>query len=332
MLESESDKIVSYIIHSLNLPQNSVRVSHEVLISPDYPIRIDIMIEENQHRYYVEIKKRLTLQALEQVTLQQALLKNEIPPGMATFIIATPIIPEVFHELAYKTGINLIKLPHNLIVSDKNKISTSKTKLTADKSWRVVTRLLKEKTISIRQIALQEGISYGLSHKVVRELLDSHIATKDEYYIRISDVSSLLNIVAWERSLKKLKIDEFWLPHENAHTAAREITHVSEDQKIPFACNSFTAAGIYTGYAVKHNEVHFYLNKEHLSFFKSNYGEPSGSVKAVVYHPDRDILFQSRIIEGIQVTSPGQTLLDIAGMGYSGINLAKQMVEIFDHL
>jgi len=69
-----------------------------------------------------------------------------------------------------------------------------------------------------------------------------------------------------------------------------------------------------------------------LTSFKNQYEETSGSIRAVVYRPDRDVMRNSNTIEGVKVTSPGQTLLDIAGMGYSGITLAKNMVEIFDKL
>ena len=120
-------------------------------------------------------------------------------------------------------GIQLIQLPYNLLVHQKNFTPSSKGKITADKSWRVVTRLLKEKATSIRQISVKEGISYGLSHKVIQELLDSHIASKDDYLIRISDISPLLNIIAWERNLKKLKIDEISQPLISNYLATAEI-------------------------------------------------------------------------------------------------------------
>jgi hypothetical protein len=282
--------------------------------------------------YIIELKKRLSLQTFSQVALQQALLKNELSNYRNIFVIAANVITSEYQSLAEKMGIQLIQLPYNLLVHQKNFTPSSKGKITADKSWRVVTRLLKEKATSIRQISVKEGISYGLSHKVIQELLDSHIASKDDYLIRISDISPLLNIIAWERNLKKLKIDEFWLPHENIHPAAQELSYVSEEQGINLVFNSFTAAGLYTGYAVKHDELHFYLEKEQLTSFKNQYEETSGSIRAVVYRPDRDVMRNSNTIEGVKVTSPGQTLLDIAGMGYSGITLAKNMVEIFDKL
>lgn len=328
--DNEYEKIIDYILSSLSISRDSTAVSLEEPITTDSPVRADVVIRDTKATYFVEITKRLSLSALSRVTLQQALMRSESPDNV--FIIAANVIPSDFHSLAQKTDIKLIQLPHNLTVYQKKTGSSSKGKLTADKSWRVVTRLLKEKSISIRQISIQEGISYGLSHKVIQELLDSHVAIKDEYTIRMADISPLLNIIAWERNMKKLKIDEFWLPHEEVHIAAQELSRVSEEQGIDLAFNSFTAAGLYTGYAIKHDEIHLYIDKKHLSFLKNIYEEICGSIRAVVYNPDRDIMAQSKIIEGVRVTSPSQTLLDISGMGYSGVTLAKKMVEIFDSL
>lgn len=328
----ESEKIIDFIHHSLGISRGSSTVTLEKRISDEYPVYADIVIKENSINFIIELKKRLSLQAFSQVTFQQALLKNELSDDRNVFVIAANVIPSEYQSLAKKMGIQLIQLPYNLLVHQKNLTSTSKGKLTADKSWRVVSRLLKDKTISIRQISVIEGISYGLSHKVIQELLDSHIASKDGYLIKISDISPLLNIIAWERNMKKLKIDEFWLPHDTAHSAAQELSYVSEKQGINLVFNSFTAAGLYTGYAVKHDELHFYIDKEQLPFFKKQYEEISGSIRAVVYRPDRDVMRNSNKIEGVRITSPSQTLLDIAGMGYSGITLAKSMVELFDKL
>lgn len=330
--DSENEKIIDYILSILEISRESVTISREVPIDNDSPVLADIVIEDTIITYYIEIKKRLSVQALSQITLYQALIRNETPEKKAVFIIAASVIPSEFHTIAEKTGIKLIQLPHPLVVSQKNLSPTSKGKITADKSWRVVTRLLKEKCISIRQISIQEKISYGLAHKVIQELLESHIATKEEYCIRISDISPLLNIIAWERNMKKLQQDEFWLPHDQAHAAAQELSQVGENQGIWLVFNSFTAAGLYTGYAQKHDEVHLYMQSSNLSFLKNTYSGQKGAVRAVVYRPDREIMTNSRIIEGVRVTSPAQTLLDIAGMGYSGITLAKKMVEIFDRL
>ncbi len=226
----------------------------------------------------------------------------------------------------------MIQLPHNLTIPRITNQYAPKGKITAEKSWRIICRLLKVKTSSIRQLALKENISYGLAHKVIQELLDSDIAIKNANIIQIKDISPLFNIIAWERNTRKLQVNEFWLPHQDFHSAAQELIEVGMKHGFELVCNSFTAAGLYTGYAMKHDEIHFYIDKEYIPFLQNTYEDKTGRIKAVVYLPDRDVSKSSKNIEGIQVTSPGQTLLDIAGMGYSGINLAKKMVEIFDRL
>jgi len=43
--------------------------------------------------------------------------------------------------------------------------------------------------------------------------------------------------------------------------------------------------------------------------------------------PDRDVFGDAREKEGVLIVSPSQTLLDIAGLGYSGRDITKAMVE-----
>jgi hypothetical protein len=55
-------------------------------------------------------------------------------------------------------------------------------------------------------------------------------------------------------------------------------------------------------------------------------------VRAFIYTPDRDIFSDVREIELVRVTSPAITLLDLAGLGYSAMDLTKVMAEKYDSL
>jgi len=46
-----------------------------------------------------------------------------------------------------------------------------------------------------------------------------------------------------------------------------------------------------------------------------------------LYTPDRDVFDGARELEGVKVVSPAQTLLDTAGLGYSGKDVTMKMVE-----
>ena len=119
--------------------------------------------------------------------------------------------------------------------------------------------------------------------------------------------------------------------------AARDITYMLSDQKVPFAFTGYTAGGLYTGYAVRQDAVYLYLDKKYLDLFTEIFKEPSielnrNSIRAWVYAPDRDVFTDTQQREGITVVSPAQTLLDLAGFGYSAMDLTKVMVDRYDTL
>lgn len=55
-------------------------------------------------------------------------------------------------------------------------------------------------------------------------------------------------------------------------------------------------------------------------------------IKARIYTPDRELFHNTRDIERVQLVSPAQTLLDLAGLGYSGRDITKAMVEKYASL
>ncbi|WP_304022002.1 hypothetical protein [Methanospirillum hungatei] len=323
---------MDFIVSTLGIQSKDAMISYEEPIITDTPVQSDILIQDPKWTYVIEVKKRVSIESFSYTALQKALIEKETSKKNYRFIIAATVIPQEIQLLAEKINVELVQLPHNLTIPQITDQYATKGKITAEKSWRVICRLLKEKRTSIRQLAVKEHVSYGLAHKVIQELLDSDIAIKNVNLIQIQDISPLFNVIAWERNTRKLQISEFWPPHQDFHSAAQELSDVGMKHGFELVCNSFTAAGLYTGYAMKHDEIHFYIDKEYIPFLLNTYTDKTGRIKAIVYLPDRDVSKSSKLIEGIRVTSPGQTLLDIAGMGYSGINLAKKMVEIFDRL
>ena len=202
------------------------------------------------------------------------------------------------------------------------------TKITSDKSWRVISRLLKEKTTSIRQLALMEKVSYGWAHATIQSLINQGIVIKKENYVSISDINKLLNGVAWERPFENLRVGEINLDYDSATRAATDISFILKNQNMKFAFTSYTAGGLYTGYAVRYDTIYLYLEKNEIDLFKETFKtEAKTGIKARIYAPDRDVFSDKMEIESIIVTSPAQTLLDLAGLGYSGLDITKAMVE-----
>ena len=192
---------------------------------------------------------------------------------------------------------------------------------------------MKERITSIRQLSLKENISYGWTHAVIQHLLNQEIVSKRGNHVEISNIDKLLNGVGWERPFENLNKTEMFLSYDNAHEAAKEITYMLTGKEIGFAFTSYTAGGLYTGYAMRHDSLYLYLDMDNMKFFNEvfkNYGEEG--IKVKIYGSDRNVFTDNRKMEDINVVSPSQALLDVAGLGYTGRNLAVEMVKRYESL
>jgi len=94
------------------------------------------------------------------------------------------------------------------------------------------------------------------------------------------------------------------------------------------AFTSFTAGAIYTNYSVRYDSVYLYLQREDFKKFSNTFAtNESSGIKIHLYRPDRSLWDDTRMLQGIPVVSPAQALLDLAGLGYSGRDLALRVVE-----
>jgi len=136
------------------------------------------------------------------------------------------VIPPREEVIAKKVDISFVLLPHTIRSStsiDTNGIANKNIKITSDKSWKVVARLLKEQTTSIRQLALKEHVSYGWAHATIQSLINQGIVIRKEKYVCISDINKLLNGVAWERPFENLRAEEINIEYDSAISAANDI-------------------------------------------------------------------------------------------------------------
>ena len=334
-LTDRSPKVVEFIRDALDLPTGSeildVANLYEIP-SQDLPFQPDIIFKAGGRLYFIEVVSRVaSLDTIARMHLLRELWRQKGPelPELILVIAARAIRPRE-EQLAKKLNIQVIHLPWIPDLPLKPEYRPSKSRLTTEKSWRVVSRLLKETSTSIRQLALREGVSYGWAHKIVGTLIEQKIVERTDSHVRIVDVKRLLNGIAWERPMKNLQIAEVSIDFGESIPAARNISCMLERQKIPFAFTGYTSGGLYTGYAVRQDAVSLYLEEKHLDLFKEFFGEPSGGgIRAWLYVPDRDVFTDARQIEGITVASPAQTLLDLAGLGYSAMDLTKAMVDMY---
>ncbi len=325
------EEILGILRAKLNLSDNAIISREQSFADAGLPIMTDLIIEDGSKIFLVEIKSRVTIDTIARLNLLKQVLKtrSEIKYASNLFpVVAGKVIPPREEALAKEVAITLVQLPHSIKLSTSEYSPKKRIKITSEKAWRVISRLLKERTTSIRQLALLEDVSYGWAHATIQSLISQGIVTKKGNYVSIFDVNKLLNGVAWERPFENLRATEITIDYNSAILAAQEISHALKIQESKFAFTSYTAGGLYTGYAVRHDAIYLYLEKKEFEFFKDVFGNRKNTgIKARIYLPDRVVFSDKREIESIIVTSPAQTLLDLAGLGYSGLDIAKVMVD-----
>ncbi|MFZ1127564.1 hypothetical protein [Methanoregula sp.] len=324
-----------YVRKQLGIPPDSRDLEPERLgnlydaLNVALPLQPDHIIQDRGKIYFIEIKKgSVTLDTLARMNLNRDLWQKKPDRPEVRLVLAAKTINKREEELARDLNIQIIKLPWAISSPKGQEYKSTNVRISSDKSWRIITRLLKEKNTSIRQLAIKENVSYGWTHKVIEILSEQNIVRKEGGYVTIADVKNLLNGVAWERPLKNLQEEELFVNFTGAHVAAQEITRALKEQKIPFAFTSYTSGGLYTSYAFRQDVICLYLEKGAIDQFKENFGTTQeNNVRAIIYTPDRDVFTHTQEKESIVIASPSQTLLDLAGLGYSAMDLTMAMVE-----
>jgi hypothetical protein len=326
----ENDQALIGIIRAnLNLSDGAVVIKEPIFKNAWSPIEVDLVIEDNAIKYFIEIKSKVRVDSIARLVLLKELLKKqEKDISKISLVIASKIIPPIVEEIAEQIGIKLVPIPHNIgITIHQYDYFPSKIKITSEKSWKVITRLLKERMTSIRQLSLIEKVSYGWAYATIQSLISQGIVSKKGNYVGVSDINKLLNGVGWERPFENLFVGEINIEYDDAFKAAQNLTYMLKNKGIKFAFTSYTAGGLYTGYVIRHDSVYLYLEKKEVDFFMKTFKADKQGIKARIYAHDRDVFYDVREKERVQVVSPSQTLLDLAGLGYSGRDITKSLVD-----
>lgn len=319
------DAIKEFLALKLGLSDDATFDKEVILQNTELPIRVDHVIEDRGNHYFVEIKSRASVNSIAQLVLLKEWLKEGGPREMR-FIVAGKQITENIKEVGKKMGIEVLELPYEMEIYGGKGLPTRKGKMTSEKSWRVISRLLKEKGISIRKLSIEENVSYAWSHATVQNLLSRGIASKKGNYVMIKDIPQLLNGIAWERPFEELFYDEIYVDYENVYQAGKALTEYLKKHNVPFSFTAYTAAGQYSGYGRRYDTLYMYIEKAKADKFKKEFGASAG-IKLRLYIPDRDVFTNSAEIDGIQVVSLEQVILDMSGLGYSGRDITKALVD-----
>lgn len=291
-----------------------------------YSIGPDLIIEDNNRIFIVEFKQKASWNALAQLTLYQRLLDS---PNI-TLVLAARVIPDNIREAADRIHIIILQLPYGVPVQkDEYK---PRGKFTSEKAWIIITYLLKERVCSIRSISQSENISYGWTHSVIKNLISRGIVEQRQNVVELVNIEGLINAVAWERPINDLKLGEINTSFEDHHNLARTLTQLSESWESDLVLGVYTAATLHYGYGIRHDVIYCYVSSnETFDRINKEIGEKetafTNRVKLIVLKSDRDVFRNAQIIDGVKVTSPEQTLLDVAGLGYSSKDIINDMVK-----
>lgn len=329
------EEIYDFISTKLDLSEN-YRIETKPIFEKTWtPLKVDLVIKDNIKLFLVEIKSKPRVETISKlVTIKEIFIKQKRDIKNYYFVIVGKVFPPHIIEMAKLLNIKLIEIPKKMKINiPKYDIFKHRIKVSSEKSWKIITRLLKEKSASIRQLSIKEDISYGWAYDTIQNLIQQGIVEKKDTYVKIVDIDKLLNGIAWERPFETLKKEEINLEYNKTHKAAKDISKMLNQKNIKFAFTSFTAGGLYTGYAIRMDSIYIYLNRDERDFFKKIFKTPKkDGIKAQIYLPDRDVFSETKKIEQIVVVSPSQALLDLAGLGYGGRDLAIAMVDKYANL
>ncbi|MEA3557736.1 MAG: hypothetical protein U9R75_00610 [Candidatus Thermoplasmatota archaeon] len=274
----------------------------------------------------MEIRKKADLDAFSRIALFQRIL----PSDEYYLIIASRIISRKLLDLAERLSIRFVQIPSGVKLGDLKVKKQPKGKITSIKSWRVFTRVLLEEITSIRNISIKESISYAWTHRSVNTMLNLEIFEKEGDLIKIGNVEKALDLTAMERPMQELKMNEVSIPDD---LDPMDISLNLNSLGIEHAFTCYTSGTLYSGYGTRHDSFQLYI-KEKIdigSFERLFKGE--GEVrKMVLYRPDRNVFEDIRKLDGLDCVSLDQTIMDLAGLGFSGRDMTLHMVRNYANI
>lgn len=299
----------------------------EAWANQSFPTPPDLLLQDEGKVYVVEVKAgRANIHAVGQLCLYRDMIaRNEgLSEDRIELVLAAKSIPEGVRQALANVDGQAVPLPPGLELQQaKANVPLGKTQVTTPKAWRVACTLLAQPLPSINQLHEEADVSYGWTHRTVRNLEEHGILTRENGLLTITEPSKLLNGVAWERPLNSLKTRELQTNFGSVEEGGRELTRTLDRAGTSFAFTAYTAASLYTGYAFRNDTFYLYTDDPDLI---KEYVQDGDGPTLVLYEPDRT-LEDTQLVEDIRVASRCQVLLDLAGMGPKAGDITRAMVE-----
>lgn len=329
----DADAFQSYILSRLGVDNSSrIEIGYHW---KDFPVDMVFDDSKSSTKYVLEIKPKAIMESVAILNLYRDIMILSNPEQNLRFVLVTKHIDPRMKNLADELGIEVLTVPSDINLPSKAiKPVQSAVKITSEKSWNVVSGLIALGPSSIRNLSITQGVSYGWTHATIQHLIAQGIARKFGNQVSIHDIDKLLNGVAWERPTYGLVKKEHSIPYDDAFEAAKDLTDMFDSQNIPHAFASYFAGSLYTGQSVRFDSIQMYSDMNKVEDICELVGpEPEGSkLKLQIMAPDREVFDGSRSLGGVKVTSPPQTLLDLAGLGYKGKDMTRSMVAVYGQL
>lgn len=201
------------------------------------------------------------------------------------------------------------------------------TKISSPGSWKVVCYFIRNEEATMNQASVQTGVSYPWARAVAKKLLEIGAAKEHGKKVRLADLDKLFEYVAWERPVNSLRALEFRSAYPDETEALHELYGNIEGIVPQSACALFTAADLYLEGVASGGCIQLYADENAALVAKSLLGQGDG-VSFQVYSPDRE-MEDINLINGARVVSVEQTMLDLAGLGVSGLDSAKVMAAYY---
>ncbi len=330
----ESEPIEHELERILNL--QSPRIDKNARIqTKDIVVEIDYVLEDRNTICYVEVKKRVNPEAVARfyAAKENILSTPNLSDKKEVFLIVGQELDPVSLKMAERLGIRVEKVSAHLLPHPRHNLNEPfRIKITADKAWKSVMTLFTNQPTSIYNVMKKSGVSYGEAHRVVSYLINRGLTKKSGNFVSIVNFRPILNAVFWERPFSSLLHGSYHIDSELVEDLAHELSALFHESKVKHAFTGFIAYEKYYGGIRSEGALDLYVdfsNSAVIDLIEQFSTKDSNKPNLAIYKPDRDVFSDSKTIDGIQLVSRGQLLLDLSGGDSIAIQYATEMVKSF---
>jgi hypothetical protein len=324
----EDEKLLYFLSKKFVLNPSAKVIKNVQLFPNNANIMIDTMVENNKDKIYVEIKRRISLESVYRLNAYKQLLNQQ---GMTDtkFTLLTVYVGDNISDIAKKLGVIIIQVPpSSLSEAVYENPKHSPNKLTSKKAFDVVYKMLSKGPSTIRDLSLASGVSYGWAHGIVTRLMEIGIVERRFGLYNIVNLDRLLDSIAYERPIVSVKSRKYRIDSNDILKFTKNVSSISRAMSIKASFMGPTASLLYDPYFVRSDTIYMYVEPTRITDLVDELQlGVNGCLKVLAYFPDRDVFTDSKVVNGVTVTTQEQVLLDLASFGILYREAFKRMVK-----